>query len=55
MLKKTKAQIKSVYFCEKYQTLVTVYEEEKPSFIYKKMLEMKSRHCAKHNSLGHRV
>jgi hypothetical protein len=55
MMKKTKAQIKSVYFCEKYQTFVTVYEEEKPSFIYKKMLELKSRHCARHNSLGHRV
>lgn len=55
MLKKTKAQIKSVYFCEKYKTLVTVYEEEKPSFIYKKMLELKSRHCAKHTRLGHRV
>lgn len=55
MLKKTKATIKSVYFCEKYKTLVTVYEEEKPSFIYKKMLELKSRHCAKHTRLGHRV
>ena len=52
---KSKTKIKKVYYSEQYKMYVTVYEEEKPSFVYKKMLQLSSRHAGRHNSLGQRV